>query len=62
MINVYESELVYVGNLTDSDVQEAGVPSKEYFLELMVEFYGKIPMSLWRNRFHVTKLSNFQRC
>ena len=56
VINVYESELVYVPNITDADVQEAGIPNKTVFLELMVKFYGKIPVTLWRNRFHVIKL------
>jgi hypothetical protein len=57
IINIYESELVYVGDLTDAGVQEAGVPNKQYFLELMLRFYGKPPLTLWRSRFHVAKLT-----
>jgi hypothetical protein len=56
IINVYQSELVYIADLTDADVQEAGVPNKEFFLELMLKFYGKIPVTLWRNRFRIVKL------
>ena len=44
-------------DLTDADVQEAGVPNKQHLLEIMLKFYGRIPAKLWCSRFHVAKLT-----